>query len=122
MLVPLALAAACAAPAPLAAPRAPQEPAELTSRVRTVALFKNGFAFVRREAVAPAGARSVRMGPLPVPVHGTFWIAGDPEQVTVGAATARRDRLVERSPALTVAEILRSNGGRRMTLVLADKE
>jgi hypothetical protein len=122
MLVPLVLAAACAAPAAVAVQEPASEPAELSSRVRTVALFKNGFAFVRREAVAPAGARSVRMGPLPVPVHGTFWIAGDPERVEVGQATARRDRLVERSPALTVEEILRANVGRRMTLFLADKE
>jgi hypothetical protein len=123
MLVPLALAAACAATAGRVAPQeAPQEAAALESRVRTVALFKNGFAFVRREAVAPAGARSVRMDQLPVPVHGTFWIAGDPAQVKVGSATARTDRLVERSPALTVEEILRANVGRSMTLFLSDKE
>ena len=124
MLVSIALAAACSAPATpsVALQSTPSEPTALESRVSTVALFKNGFAFVRRQAEAPAGARSVRLSPLPAPVHGTFWIAADPAQVKVGAATARKDRLVERKPALTVQEILRANIGRKMTLFLSDKE
>jgi hypothetical protein len=126
MLASLVLAVACSAPfAQSSAPKGQAPAAEAPpteSRVTSVALFKNGFAFVRRRAEAPAGGKSVRLGPLPVPVHGSFWIAGDPAQIKVGAATARKDRLTERSPALTVEEILRANVGRKLTLFLGDKE
>jgi hypothetical protein len=124
MLASLVLAATCSSPVVQSVPSQTQakEAAPTESRVTSAALFKNGFAFVRRRAEPQAGARSVGLGPIPVPVHGSFWIASDPEQVKVGAATARKDRLTERAPALNVEEILRANVGKKLTLFLADRE
>lgn len=132
MLASLAVVAACSVPTPRSAVPATAQSTPnqakavdvpvAESRVTSAALFKNGFAFVRRRAESPAGARSVRLGPLPIPVHGSFWIAGDPAHVKVGPATARKDRLTERAPALSVEELLRANVGRKLTLFLSDKE
>jgi len=105
------------APEPQGGPERPLE-----TRVRAASLFKNGFAFVRREAEIPAGSRSLLVERLPVPVHGTFWLAADPAKVTLGTATARKTEIRERAPAMDVPEWLRANVGREVTLLLGDKE
>lgn len=121
-LVPVMLAA-CAARAPQA-PRgdaaAPAATPAADSRVVRAALFKNGLAFVRREAELPAGASELRLVDLPPPVHGTFWIFGDPARVGLGAAVARSDERSERVEARNVPDLLRANVGRTVTLHLND--
>ena len=56
--------------------------------VRSLALFKNGLAVVRR--TVPVGEADVyQVRTLPAPVRGTFWIEGDlPVRARVRAATA----------------------------------
>jgi hypothetical protein len=124
-LLPFFIGAACAAPATPAA--VPQEadalPAvELASTVRSAALFKNGLAFVLREARADPGTRAVTLAALPVPAHGTFWIAADPARLELLSAVARRSALGERKPAVTVEQLLRANVGRELTLFLGDDQ
>ncbi len=94
----------------------------LETRVRSAALFKNGLAFVRREGSIPAGAQSLRIEPLPVPVHGTFWIAADPARARLGPALARKTEVRERFSAFTMEDLLRANVGRRVTLVMGEKD
>jgi hypothetical protein len=119
-LVPLLLAA-CAARAPQAPQAEASVPASVAeSRVVRAALFKNGLAFVRREAQLPAGAKELRLVDLPPPVHGTFWIVGDPARVELGTAVARADERSERVEARNVADLLRANVGRQVTLHLHD--
>lgn len=118
-LLTLLVGAACAAPATQEAAAAPAP--ELASQVRSAALFKNGLAFVRREAQVAAGTRMARLEGLPVPAHGTFWIAADPARLTLGSAVARRGTLSERKPAITVEQLLRANVGRELTLFLGDE-
>ncbi len=137
MLAPLLLLLSCAAPASAPAaspaqsgarsqatePAAKAEPApELRSRVVRAALFKNGLAFVRREASVELSQREVLLEALPAPVHGTFWIAADPSRLECSSAVARRSETRELAPALSVEELLRANVGRRVTLHLGDEE
>src|SRR5262245_12989319 len=98
----------------------PERPLE--TRVRAAALFKNGFAFVRREGEIQPGSKSLLVERLPVPVHGTFWLAADPAKVALGTAVARKTEIRERAPATDVAEWLRANVGREVSLTLSDKE
>jgi hypothetical protein len=98
----------------------PERPLE--TRVRAAALFKNGFAFVRREGEIQPGSKSLLVERLPVPVHGTFWLAADPAKVELGTAVARKTEIRERAPATDVVEWLRANVGREVSLSLSDKE
>ncbi|MGH7149221.1 MAG: hypothetical protein ACREIU_00910, partial [Planctomycetota bacterium] len=100
----------------------PEGEVALETRVRSAALFKNGLGFVRREGAIPAGAQSVRIEPLPVPVHGTFWIVADPARARLGPARARRTEIRERFPAVTMEDLLRANVGRPVTLVMGEKD
>ncbi len=137
MLAPCLLLLCCAAPPPSpAAPRAASKPqvraaeparqpapaAGLESRVVRAALFKNGLAFVRREASVELSAREVQLQPLPAPVHGTFWIAADPSRLELASVVARRSVRRELRPAVSIDELLRANVGRRLTLVFSEKE
>jgi hypothetical protein len=46
----------------------------LKLKIDRVSLFKNGLGFVSSSAVLPAQARVLRLGQLPVPSYGTFWL------------------------------------------------
>jgi hypothetical protein len=118
MLVALAACVLTIAPVGLAAAQEGGADRALETRVRRAALFKNGLAFVVREASVAPGTRNARLDALPVPVHGTFWLAADPAKLAIGPAVARRDELTERVPAATIEQILRANVGRRVTLAL----
>ncbi|HET6205076.1 MAG TPA: hypothetical protein VFI25_19970 [Planctomycetota bacterium] len=121
LLAPLLLAAAACAGAPVRQGKDAPE-AVVETRVRSVALFKNGLGFVRREGPLPGKPGPIRLERLPVPVHGTFWVAADPARAALGPCLARRDEIEERVPALNLEEILRANLGREVTLLLGDKE
>jgi hypothetical protein len=118
MLVALAACVLTIAPVGLAAAQEGGTDRALETRVRRAALFKTGLAFVVREASVAPGTTKARLDALPVPVHGTFWLAADPSKLAVGPAVARRDELTERVPAATIEQILRANVGRRVTLAL----
>jgi hypothetical protein len=51
------------------------------SKVRSVALFKNGLAVITRTVTVP-GPGVYRVDDVPDPVHGTFWIESDAEVET----------------------------------------
>lgn len=114
--------AACAVPitARPAAPLQAGDAVPIESEVRTAALFKNGLAFVHREASLEGTAGTVRLDELPPPAHGTFWLSADPARVALGPAIARRTERRELQPALTVAQLMRANVGRDLTLMLAE--
>jgi len=96
--------------------------APIATRVRTAALFKNGLAFVQRHGTAPAGSALARLDALPVPTHGTFWIAPGRNAPAIASAVARKTERVERVPATSIQELLFGNVGRKLTLVLSEKE
>lgn len=96
-----------------------QEP---RTRVVSAALFKNGYAFVRREGKIGPGSSELVIEALPSPTHGTFWISADPNEVSIERAVARRGELQERVPARTLPELLRANVGQSLTLHLAENE
>ena len=87
-------------------PRAAElKPQTLDSRVTSVALFKNGLAFVTREAELPHVDARLRLDGLPVPVHGTFWAwsPGRPDAVRRLVASLEPSKTVGR--ALSLEEI-----------------
>jgi hypothetical protein len=43
-------------------------------KIERLALFKNGLGFATATATLPERTTSVRLGQLPVPSYGTFWV------------------------------------------------
>ena len=107
-IVMLALAVACLG----GAVRADEDTAEW--KVRRVALFKNGLTYVTSETEL-GGGTSMRLGRLPVPVLGTFWVAY-PEDVKVRAVVGGMADVEDEAPVASVLDVLSANIGRQATV------
>lgn len=73
------------------------------AKIETVGLFKNGYLLVTRKfTVNRSGI--FRLGNMPEPVHGTFWVEGPVEtEVRVGMEKVRRRIDFSKNPAFTSA-------------------
>jgi hypothetical protein len=91
--------------------------------IERVALFKNGLGYFTSFATLPKGATTVKINQLPIPSHGTFWVSY-PEDVKVGALfTSKGKKEVEgTTPARSIADLLRFNSGREVTVFTTSKE
>lgn len=94
---------------------APKDTPTVKTHLRSIALFKNGYAFYVREASCPA-ARSVSLTPLSPAALGTFWIASDPKRLHVVDAVGRLETVVDSVPAGGMDDLLRANVGRSVIL------
>ena len=83
--------------------------------IERVALFKNGLGHFTSSATLPTGATTIKLGQLPVPSHGTFWV-GYPKEMKVRALFTSMEDVEEVVPARNVAELLKVNLGRRVTV------
>ncbi len=117
--VSLLLSAALLAQEPASTP-APLAVAKLP--VREVTVFKDGHAWVVREAPLPAGANGkVVLDELPAPLLGTFWpFATDGARLV--SAKAGREKVASDVAAMDFRQIARANAGKDATLLTADKE
>ena len=90
--------------------------------VREVTVFKDGHAYVIREAALPGDSGGkVALDELPVPVLGTFW-----PYATGGArlvsAKAGHETVTVDAPAAGLEQFARANVGREIVVVMHDKE
>ena len=85
------------------------------TRLKRVALFKNGFGFFVREGALANDSEVTIMGPFAASAHGTFWISA-PSRAQFVSAVAREVTPTEQIPATEIADLLRRNIGRRITL------
>jgi len=86
-----------------------------TLRIERVALFKNGLGFVTSSAALPDGATTVRLGQLPVPVFGTFWV-GYSKEVALRSLVTTLEELEERVPSQSLMDLLQANAGSKATI------
>ncbi|KPJ58957.1 MAG: hypothetical protein AMJ46_13065 [Latescibacteria bacterium DG_63] len=84
-------------------------------KIERVALFKNGLGYFTSSAILPKAATTIKLGQLPVPSHGTFWV-GYPEDVKVRALFTSMEDVEEAVPARSVAELLQVNPGREVAV------
>jgi hypothetical protein len=80
-------------------------------KVKKVSLFKNGLGFFNAEVAIPNGTATIRIGQIPVPVYGTFWVASG-EKVKVRSLVTGFERFDEEAGARTIAQLLAGNIGR----------
>ena len=91
--------------------------AETRVKIDRIALFKNGLGYFTSGATLPKGASTIKLGQLPVPSHGTFWV-GYPKDLKVRGLFTRMEDIEESMPARSVAELLQVNVGRRVTVTI----
>jgi len=106
----------CVLPMLAQSPPAPRLP------VREATVFKDGHAYLVREAPLPADANGTFvLDELPVPVLGTFWpfASGGARLV---AAKAGRETVKSDVAAIDMRQIARANVGKDVVVVFADKE
>jgi hypothetical protein len=89
--------------------------------VKQIALFKNGLAFFVGEAACPKRDATFRVTLPASPSHGTLWISY-PGGVALASAVAREVQSEETVEAVTIPELLKANVGRKVILLVADKE
>ncbi|MBN2294865.1 MAG: DUF4139 domain-containing protein [Pirellulales bacterium] len=97
------------------------EPEDLGVRIKRVALFKNGLGYFTSSATVASEAKAFRLGQLPVPSLGTFWVSY-PREMKVRALVTSLDDVVEKEPAQNVAQLLAANPGRKVTLWTNSKD
>ena len=87
-------------------------------KIERLALFKNGLGYATATATLPEKATSIRLGQLPVPSYGTFWV-GYPKEVKVRSLTTAMETVDELLPVMGVDQLLRLNPGRKVVLHVA---
>src|SRR5687768_15182190 len=78
--------------------------AQADLKIERISLFKNGLGYFTSRAELP-GADRVTLGQLPVPSHGTFWVAYDKDTPVRSIITAMQET-TERRPFQNIAELL----------------
>lgn len=86
--------------------------------VREVTIFKDGHAFVTHEGTLKVKDGAVIFEHVPEPVLGAFWSYARGRRVTLKSVVASKQEVTERRTAINLAELLRANEGKRVTLVL----
>ncbi len=90
--------------------------------VREVTVFKDGHAYLVREAPLPADAGGTFvLDELPAPLLGTFWpFASDGARLV--SAKAGREQVTSEVAAMDMRQIARANVGKNVLVVTHDKE
>jgi hypothetical protein len=89
--------------------------ADAKPKIERIALFKNGLGYATAVATIPEKATSIKIGQLPVPSYGTFWV-GYPKNVKVRRLVTAMEMTEEIGVASSVDELLRLNPGRQVLL------
>ncbi len=83
--------------------------------IEKVALFKNGLGFFNATATLPPNAKTVRIGQLPVPAFGTFWV-GYPKNLKVRSLITSMADVEVKTPVQSIGQLLQANPGRKVTI------
>ncbi len=97
------------------------EVSDVDVKIERVALFKNGLGYFTSSATLPKGATTIKLGQLPVPSYGTFWV-GYPKDVKVRSLFTSMENVEESVPARSVAELLQVNLGRKVVINTGSKD
>jgi hypothetical protein len=92
-----------------------EKQAEVQTRLKRVALFKNGFGLFVREGTLSEDEHVVLLGPFAAPSHGTFWLTA-PARAKLTKALVREVKGSEETPARGLVELLGANVGMMVRL------
>jgi len=89
--------------------------------IERVALFKNGLGYATATTTLPGETRTFRLGQLPVPAYGTFWV-GYGKGVKLRSLTTAMETVDELAPVAGVDQLLRLNPGSKVVLHLSGQQ
>jgi hypothetical protein len=92
-----------------------EKQAAVETRLKRVALFKNGFGFFVREGTLSEAENVAVLGPFAAPSHGTFWLTA-PARAKLTKALVREVKGSAETPIRGIVEILGANVGMTVRL------
>jgi hypothetical protein len=98
------------------------ESAESDLKPVAVAVFKNGLAFVVREGSVRVAAGEAKIPFVPMATLGSLWVAPDDPGATLEELVAYRYSEPATVPAATIAQVLKANPGKIVTVSYGNKE
>jgi hypothetical protein len=94
---------------------------EVKLQIEKLTLFKNGLGFIISNAVLPENAQAVKIGQLPVPSFGTFWV-GYPKDVKLQNLVTSIEDTEEAMGVQSLGQLLQMNTGRKATIHTSDRD
>lgn len=98
------------------------ETAETDLKPVAVAVFKNGLAFVVREGSVKVAAGEAKIPFVPMATLGSLWVAPDDPGASLQELVAYRYSETSQAPAATIAQVLKANPGKSVTVTYGNKE
>ena len=89
--------------------------------IEKLTLFKNGLGFIISNATLPENSKTVRIGQLPIPSFGTFWV-GYPKEVKLQSLITSIEEVERKVPVLSLAQLLQVNTGRKVIIHTSDRD
>ncbi len=92
--------------------------ADVVMQPTRIALFKNGYGFVTLSGTLDDAART-RLGPLPMPSVGTFWVGVGGKAELRSLVAGMREFKVPNAGSIDMGSLIAANPGRKVTLSYA---
>jgi len=83
--------------------------------IEKLTLFKNGIGFFVSSGSVPAKVSSLRIGQLPIPSYGTFWV-GYSKDLSVKKITSSIEEYSEQSASFTFDQLIEANIGKKVQI------
>ncbi len=99
----------------------PQGEQNLKTEIKEISLFKNGIGFIVSEAVLPENSKTIKLGQLPIPSYGTFWV-GYPDEVKVRSLVTSIEEIEKKIPVQNLQQLLLLNPGKKVLIHTSDKD
>jgi hypothetical protein len=98
------------------------EQPSVTTRTRTVAVFKSGLGYFLQEGQAKLADGWAVSDSLPSAALGTYWVGSPKAGVSVERLVALQQDLTRSIPVGNIQELLEANVGKRVRLTVGDKQ
>jgi hypothetical protein len=97
------------------------KPQNVKLQIEKLTLFKNGLGFIISNAALPENTQTIKIGQLPVPSFGTFWV-GYPKDVKLQNLVTSMEEFEETAPVQSLSQLLQMNIGRKAILHTTDRD
>ncbi len=95
------------------------KPQEVKLQIEKLTLFKNGLGFIVSHTSLPEDAKAIKMGQLPIPSFGTFWV-GYPKNVKLQNLVTSIEETEEIIAVQSLSQLLQMNNGRKAVIHTSD--
>jgi len=94
---------------------------DVKTEIEKLTLFKNGLGFIISNATLPENSKTVRIGQLPIPSFGTFWV-GYPKEVNLQSLITSIEEVEKKVPVLSLPQLFQVNAGHKVIIHTSDRD